>query len=190
MLMRLWLSRLDDEALLRAAADGDRRAFAEFYDRHLAGLLAFFRARVASGDLAFDLAAETFACVLAGAAGFDPRKGTAVGWTYSVARNVLVDSHRRRVVGDQTRRRLQMQPVELGDGDVRRIESLAQSGTQALAAALATLPPDQRAAIVARVVLEHSYEEIATACACSQSVIRQRVSRGLKKIRYRLEERP
>lgn len=190
MLMGRRLSRLDDEALLCAAAEGDRRAFAQFYDRHLPGLLAFFRARVDSVELAFDLAAETFACVLAGAAGFDPRRGAAVAWTYSVARNLLVDSYRRRAVSDQTRRRLQMQPVELDDSDMQRIELLAQRGSDDLAAALASLPADQREAIVARVVLEHSYEEIATAFACSQSVVRQRVSRGLKKIRYRLEERP
>jgi RNA polymerase sigma factor (sigma-70 family) len=189
MLMRRLVSGLDDEALLCAAATGDRRAFAEFYDRHLPGLVAFFRSRVDSAELAFDLAAETFACVLAGAAGFDARRGSALGWTYSVARNLLIDTYRRRAASDKTRRRLQMQPVELCNSDIDHIERLAQSGASDLVAALSKLPADEREAIVARVLLEQSYEEIAATGACSQSVVRQRVSRGLKKIRYRMEER-
>jgi RNA polymerase sigma factor (sigma-70 family) len=108
---------------------------------------------------------------------------------YTVARNLLVDSYRRRAVSDKMRRRLQMEPVELCDGDLQAIDALAQTGAHEIAALLAALPEVQREAIVARVVLEHSYEELAAAFACSESVVRQRVSRGLKTIRYRLEER-
>jgi RNA polymerase sigma-70 factor (ECF subfamily) len=180
-------SRLADDALLAAVAAGQHRAFTEFYDRHLPGVLAYFRARVESADVAFDLAAETFASVLASASRFDPGKGSALGWVYAIARNLLVDSYRRRAVSDETRRRLRMQPVELCDDDTARVDSLAAIGAAQLAAALNSLPTDQRDAIIARVVLEHSYAEIAATLTCSQSVVRQRVSRGLRNIRCRLE---
>lgn len=180
-------TRLTDDALLTAVAAGQHRAFTEFYDRHLPGLLAFFRTRVDSADLAFDLAAETFASVLTNVSRFDPARGAALGWVYTIARNLLVDAYRRRAVSDETRRRLRMQPVELCDGDVACVDSLAAIGAAQLVAALNSLSSDQRKAIIARVVLEHSYAEIAATFACSQSVARQRVSRGLNDIRSRLE---
>ena len=40
-----------------------------------------------------------------------------------------------------------------------------------------------------RVVAERPYEDIAGDLSCSPSVIRQRVSRGLKTLRSELEER-
>jgi RNA polymerase sigma-70 factor (ECF subfamily) len=184
------LVRLDDEALLALVAAGEHRAFVVFYDRHLPGVLAYFRGRVEGGEVAFDLAAETFASVLAGVAGFDGGKGRAVGWLYAIARNALIDALRRRAVSDQTRRRLQMQPVELYDADLLHIESLSQSGIGRLEAAMAALSDQQREAILARVVHERSYAQIAAELACSQSVVRQRVSRGLRQMRRRLEGQP
>jgi len=53
--------------------------------------------------------------------------------------------------------------------------------------ALAELPAQQRDAVLARVVDERSYEEIATTMRCSELVARQRVSRGLRALRDRIE---
>ncbi len=50
-------------------------------------------------------------------------------------------------------------------------------------------PVDQREAVLARIVDERSYEELARTLQTSQSVIRQRVSRGLAALRQRAEER-
>jgi DNA-directed RNA polymerase specialized sigma24 family protein len=55
----------DDDALLVAAAD-DPEAFAQFYRAHVRGVVAYFRRRVGSAELAADLTAETFAAALAG----------------------------------------------------------------------------------------------------------------------------
>jgi len=58
-----------------------------------------------------------------------------------------------------------------------------------LEALLAELPAEQREAVVARVIEERSYEEIGSELQCSPSVVRQRVSRGLRSLRSELEER-
>jgi DNA-directed RNA polymerase specialized sigma24 family protein len=42
--------------------------------------------------------------------------------------------------------------------------------------------------VVARHINGESYAEIAERLACSQSVVRQRVSRGLRTLRTRLEK--
>ncbi len=51
-----------------------------------------------------------------------------------------------------------------------------------------TLPPVPRDAVSQRVIEERSYEEIAVDLRCSESVVRQRVSRGLRSLRSQLEE--
>jgi RNA polymerase sigma-70 factor (ECF subfamily) len=64
------------------------------------------------------------------------------------------------------------------------------NGESQLLAAVATLPPDQREAIVAHVLDEQGYDEIAARLLCSEAVVRQRVSRGLRALRTRLGEAP
>ena len=48
------------------------------------------------------------------------------------------------------------------------------------------LAPDQRDAVVAHVVHERSYQEIAGDLGTSEAVVRKRVSRGLQTMRERL----
>jgi RNA polymerase sigma-70 factor (ECF subfamily) len=69
----------DDDALLLAAAD-DPDAFAQFYRRHVGGVIAYFRRRTGDAELAADLTAETFAAALAGRRRFAPARGPAAGW--------------------------------------------------------------------------------------------------------------
>ncbi|WP_158276906.1 RNA polymerase sigma factor [Paraconexibacter algicola] len=177
-----------DEDLLARAADGDVEAFGVFYDRHFGSVLAFVRGRVRDGELAFDLTAETFARMLASLSRFDERKGSALSWAFTIARNLLVDAYRTREVSDETRRRLGMEPLDLWDRDLERLERVCLNQQATLAAGLAGLPPEQAAAVVARVIDEHAYEDIARELRCSPSVVRQRVSRGLRTLRAGLKE--
>jgi RNA polymerase sigma factor (sigma-70 family) len=82
------------------------------------------------------------------------------------------------------RRRLGMEPLHLDDDALARIDEL--TGDEALAA-LDELPDDQREAVRAHVLDERGYDELAAELRCSQSVVRQRVSRGLRALRSRLE---
>ena len=77
-----------------------------------------------------------------------------------------------------------MEPLALDDDTVARINAL--DGEPAVAA-LDELPAEQRAAVLGRVVDEQSYSQLASQLRCSESVVRQRVSRGLRTLRDRLE---
>ena len=77
-----------------------------------------------------------------------------------------------------------MEPMVLEDADVATLELLAE---EPAVEAAASLPDDQRAAVTARHVAGESYAEIAERLGCSQSVVRQRVSRGLRSLRTRLD---
>lgn len=177
-----------DERLLVRSAGGDPDAFATFFDRHLAAVTAYFRARVSEPELAYDLAAETFAAVVVAASRFDPAQGSAAGWLFGIARNKLRESLRHGRVQAAARLRLGLEPQLLEDTDLERVEALASNGAGELDALVAALPAEQRDALIARVVDERPYAEIAVQLGCSEMVVRQRVSRGLARLRTGLEE--
>jgi RNA polymerase sigma factor (sigma-70 family) len=172
----------DDDALLVAAAD-DPEAFAQFYRAHVRGVVAYFRRRVGSAELAADLTAETFAAALAGRRRLTPDRGSAAAWLYGIARRQLVTFQRRGHVERRARRRMGMARIELTDEMLERVEAVADAELAQVDIALAALPDDQRAAVHARIVEDHDYDEIATAQQISEPAARQRVSRGLAALR-------
>lgn len=174
--------RTDGELLVASVADPE--AFAVFYRRHVRGVLAFFRRRVDSAELAFDLMAETFAAALEAAPRYQKRAEPARGWLYGIAWNKLHEARRRGRADDSARRALGMARIVLTDEALERIEAVA--GGEALQL-LESLPADQRDAIRARVLDGRGYGEIAAELHCSELVVRQRVSRGVRALRMRME---
>jgi RNA polymerase sigma-70 factor (ECF subfamily) len=169
---------LPDDQLL-AMAHTTRGALGLFYGRHAGPMLAYMARRVREPEVAADLTAEVFAAALEDAGRFDPARGSAAGWLYGIAHHKLADAARRGRVEDRARRRLGIGVLHVGDDDLERVRELASLDGDALRAALAQLPEAERSAVHARVVEERPYEEIAP----SALVARQRVSRGLTRLR-------
>jgi RNA polymerase sigma factor (sigma-70 family) len=163
---------------------GSAEAFGVFYERHEDFVFALFVRWGARGEVAADLAAETFARALAGRRSFDEARGEPRGWLCGIARHVLYESRARGRVQDRVRRQLGCERLYLDDEAIARIDGL--TGDEALAA-LEELPEDQRRAICGRIIAEAGYEDLALALRCSPSVARQRVSRGLRALRQRME---
>jgi RNA polymerase sigma-70 factor (ECF subfamily) len=103
-----------------------------------------------------------------------------------IAHNKLRESRRRGRVEDRARRRLALEPETLDDGDLARVDELASG--RGLMALVDELPETQRVAVRARIVDERDYAEIASELQCSEMVIRQRVSRGLSRLKSQLKE--
>ena len=179
--------RTDDELL--AGTKTQPEAFAVFYRRHVAGVLAYFARRTRCAETAADLTAETFAAALDGAHRHRPDRGPAVAWLYGIARRQLAHAVQKGAVEDRARTRLGMQPIPLTDEALDRVEALAAANAASplLHQGLAELPAEQREAVLARVLDEDEYADIARREATSESVIRKRVSRGLTGLRQRLE---
>ena len=178
-------AQLSDAALL-ARRDGD--AFAEFYRRHARRLAGYLVRATGDAEVAADLTAETFAAALAARGRFRPERGTPASWLYGIALHKVQDWRRRGWAEDRARRRLGIEPVELGDEDVRELERLG--GEVAVLELLEELPGDQRAALWARLLDERPYREIAGAQGVSEAAIRKRVSRGLAGLRRRMGGTP
>jgi RNA polymerase sigma factor (sigma-70 family) len=144
----------------------------------------FFVRAVGSGEVAADLTAEVFAQALSSVDRFDPRLGSASGWLFGIARNLLARSRERGRVENRARKELGMPVLSLDEEVIERIEAVGSGALELLKA----LPADQRDAVTARVVGERSYAEIAQELRCSESVARKRVSRALATLRARLKE--
>jgi RNA polymerase sigma-70 factor (ECF subfamily) len=177
-----------DEKLIAAAQEGDDRAFAEFYRRYLPVVMAFHRRAVGDAQLALDLTAETFAGLVVGLDRFDPRLGSGLSFLLGIAGNKQRESFRRGRVESEARRRLALEPLRVDDAALAQVDERAEAAASGLLASLATLPDDQRAAIEARVLDERAYADIAGELRCSEAVVRQRVRRGLMRLRRLWEE--
>ena len=180
--MSALLESAEDAALLAATVNGEPQAFAAFYRRHLPSVLSFLVRVGADRELAGDLAAEVFAAALLGAGRYQPQHTSALPWLCGIARRKLADSRRRGRVEDRARRRLGIAREMLDDADLERTVELA-SGDRALGTLVEQLPPRQREALLARIVDEEDYAEIAARQGASEAAARQNVSRALAWLR-------
>jgi RNA polymerase sigma-70 factor (ECF subfamily) len=180
------LDQASDANLLAAVARCDGQAFAVFYRRHLPAVLAYLMRETRDPETAADLAAEVFAAVLLSSRRYRADGPSAAPWVMGIAHNKLLMSLRRGRIESRARRRLKFAPVEFEDQDYERVEAIADSGAGRLAQLVARLPAEERFAVQARVVDERSYRDIAAELACSELVVRKRVSRGLARVREQL----
>jgi RNA polymerase sigma factor (sigma-70 family) len=138
-----------------------------------------------SREVAADLAAEVFASARERCEHYEPVHDTASAWPHGIAWNKLLDSQRRGRVENATRRRLGVPTIAVEDRDLERVVELASQDALKL---VDELPPDQAVAVRGRVLGEREYAELAVELGCSEPVVRQRVSRGLARLRARLTE--
>jgi RNA polymerase sigma factor (sigma-70 family) len=162
-----------------SAIDQALPPFQVFVDEHLNPVRAFLRGMVGP-DAAEDCLQETFIAALRAY----PRAhaGNLRSWIFTIAHRKAIDHHRaagrERPVGDVTQavdRIGSAPPADAGLG-----MSLRDS---AIWAAVAELPPGQRAAVVLRFAADMRYREVGEALGTSEEGARRNVHEGLKKLR-------
>ena len=182
-------ARLSDDELLARTAD-DREAFGELYDRHVRAVLAELRHSGLTTEEALDVTAEVFAAALIASRRYRPGEAPARAWLLGIARNKLMHRHRRTATETAARRKLGMPRLTYSDDALERVEEQLDAGDSVYTNGTAALPPAERDAVVARVIEERDYDEIAAASGATPAAVRQRVSRGLAKLaRLGREER-
>jgi RNA polymerase sigma-70 factor (ECF subfamily) len=181
-------ARWSDAELLDGIASRDPQAFSAFYRRHLRLVLGTLVRETGDREIAADLTAEVFAAVMVSARRYEPRYDRAGAWLLAIARNVLGHSRRRGHADDRARRRIGMEAIAFHDADLERIDAVLDDGSGVVSTLVGELPAPERSALVARIVEERSYAEIAAAARCSETVARKRVSRGLARLRARMTE--
>ena len=174
-----------DAALVaRVLAGGDRHAFAELVRRHQGQTRALLR-RLCKEDhaLADDLAQEAFLQAFRKLAQF--RADAAFGtWLYRIAYNAFLM---------HVRSRKEELPLDeaLPPGDAA--EPLHAEGPEPASVrridvrrALATLSPEERAAIVQCYYLDRSHEEAAYVLGCPVGTVKSYIFRAKKKLQAQL----
>ena len=169
--------------------DADSARFAALYARHHRGLLSYFMRRTFDAEVAVDLAAETFAQVLAGRRRLDRLEGDEeAAYIYGVGRHLLARYFRKGRVEQAALRRLGVPRPQLDDESYGRIEELA--GVEPLrgivAEQLRALSAEHREVLGLRIVQELPYDVVASRLGVSEQTARARVSRALRMLDKRL----
>lgn len=151
------VTHLDDSRLVAEFVAGNRGAFDEIVRRHRRAVYALCYRFAGTHEDASDLAQDVFVRAFKGLPRFkgDAALGT---WLHRVAVNVCL---KRRSL-----KRPQTEPLDAADRpDHRQDDALAMAvsaeRSAMLKAAIARLPPRQRATVVLRVYQDLSHEEIA-----------------------------
>lgn len=160
------------------------------YEVNSHAVLRFAMRRTLDAQVSVDLVGETFAVAFEQRAKFRGESDAELrSWVFGIANNLLAEYFRSGQTERRATERLGVERVEVGSEEIERIEQLAGSSElrAAVASALAELNDESREAVRLRIVDELSYAEVADAMQVSEQVARARVSRGLKKLRERLE---
>ena len=151
------------------------------YNDHVWRVYGFLAYRLRDGQATEDLTQATFERALRAWSRFDPRRASERTWLLAIARNLLIDHHRRERSGllDPIEERL-MPAVE---GPEER-----WLGSPELAAALAQLNERDREVLALRYGGDLTGAEIAELLDLTLANVQQITSRSLRKLRTLLEE--
>lgn len=176
-----------DRALMLRHVDGDPDAFSELFNRHRDRLWAVALRTIGDPEEAADALQDAAVSAFRAAATF--RSESAVGtWLYRIVVNACFDRMRRQAARPTVRypdeqspswQRAVRDPSDMADNRELRI---------VLEDALASLPIDQRAAIVAVDVEGLSVDEAAQALGVAPGTIKSRCARGRAKLAVLLAE--
>ena len=161
-------SHRSEQRLIRAAREGSTEAFEALYRRSWPHAYRTAYLIVRDEAAAEDIAQEAFLRAIRSLDRFDRRRPFAP-WLHRIVANRAIDWARarahRREVGDAPLGALTAAPAEAPDED--------------LAAALAGLPPEQRAVVVLRYLLGYTPGEIADLLELPRGTVNSRMRRAL-----------
>ena len=176
-----WLQRADTERCGEMLHDDDSVRAA--YDEHGPELYRFCRGLLGDSGLAEDAVQESFVRAWRARERFEPATGSLRTWLFSIARNVVIDMHRKRAV----------RPAVSGElhDDMSAVHDHADQvvlGIQ-VQQGLATLSADQRQAVTEIALRGRTSADLATELGASDSTVRSRLYYGLKAMRAGIQRK-
>jgi len=172
-----------DDDLPKRFIHGDESALREVYDRYGRAVLHLATSTLASRADAEDVTQATFVAAWLGREGFDPARGTLLGWLLGIGRRKVIDrlratSRENRIVATVRQR---PEPVT-ADGDPDRVVDRL-----VIADELATLPDDQRRMLELAFYDDLTHQQIATVTGVPLGTVKSHIRRGMASLRRRWE---
>lgn len=167
-------SEQEDARLVRAA-QRDRAAFADLYDRYVARVYRYLYSRIGDVHEAEDATAQVFAEALAGLDGYR-EQGRFAPWLFSIARRRAADHHRRRghaPLSDALTRPSDDDPLAtvVHEEDLRRLASL-----------LRELDEGAQELLRLRYAADLTYGEIGRLVGRSEDAVKMAIHRLLRRL--------
>jgi RNA polymerase sigma-70 factor (ECF subfamily) len=170
-------SGADERAWIRGAQNGSTSAMEALFRHHWPRAYRAAYLVVHDAAAAEDIAQEAFLAAVRNLDRFDRRRPFGP-WLHRIVVNRAIDWARSRTL----RRETGATPLEL----LPAADEPGNPHAQTLAEGLAVLPPEQRAVIVLRHLLEYTPGEIAELLGVPRGTVNSRLRRGLDELQRRL----
>ncbi len=171
-----------DEALLAGVAQGDNEASVAFVRRYQKRVFGLAYSMIGDTAAAEEVTQEALIRVWRHAPVFDARRGSVTTWVLTITRNLSIDALRLR-------RAVPIDPDEfltlglISNEGLPEESAMAGDSVPALRAALATLPTDQRRALVLAAVWGKTAAEISESESIPLGTAKTRIRAGMSKLR-------
>jgi RNA polymerase sigma-70 factor (ECF subfamily) len=185
------LDRSSDEALLAGMATGDDVATGELVRRYRRRVYGLALSIVADSGTAEEVAQEALVRVWRHAAVYDVRRGGVAAWVLTITRNLAIDAVRLRRATpiDPDAFGAMAGPADSPEGGEVAVDAvMAAARAPRVRAALGTLPPEQRRALVLAAVHGRTAREISELEQVPLGTAKTRIRTAMMKVRRELGE--
>ncbi|MGL9620394.1 sigma-70 family RNA polymerase sigma factor [Bradyrhizobium sp. U531] len=171
----------------RVASEGDREAFKRLFEHFAPRIKGLMLKAGCSPDEAEEIAQGTMIAVWRKAHQFDPATAGAPAWIFTIARNLRIDSFRRRARVDrlQTSSELPDEPDQADTADV--LISRGQDAAR-IASALKQLSAEQSMVVRLSFIEERPHPEIASSLGIPLGTVKSRIRLAMNRLRDILDE--
>ncbi len=173
---------VSDDALLAGMAAGDPDAASAFVARFQRRVFGLAFTIVGDSRTAEDVAQEAFLRAWRHGSAYDPRRGTVITWLLTITRNLAIDVVRVRrptAVDPELLLSLLLTDAEAGPPEM----AAARDDADRLRVALATLPSEQRRAVVLAGISGLSAREVAEREAIPLGTAKTRIRTAMQRLR-------